>query len=239
VTALWKGIVLRVIGLFGFVLWMRGSLPLYIHERFVWLVVAASIGLVWIGAVYHSRRARIAEQYHHHHGEFSWGGLFLVLLPIIFGLTAPQAPLGSDALRNRTVSVESMPSLATPGNTRVLLTPNRKRTILDWVLLLLNDPESDALVGEQADVTGFVYHDEGMGAEIFLISRFVVSCCAADAVPVSLPVFWSGSDALENDQWVEVSGHFAIREIAEKRITILIADTVTLIDMPTMPYLYP
>jgi uncharacterized repeat protein (TIGR03943 family) len=239
VTALWKGIVLRVIGLFVFVLWIRGSLPLYIHERFVWLVVAASIGLVWIGAIYHSRRVGIPDHDHHHHGEFSWGGLFLVLLPIIFGLTAPQAPLGADALRNRSTSVKSMTSLATPSNTRVLLTPNRKRTILDWVFVLLNDPEGAALVGEQADVTGFVYHDEGMDAETFLLSRFVVSCCAADAVPVSLPVFWSGSGSLENDQWVEVSGHFAIREIAGNRAAVLIADTVTLVEMPEMPYLYP
>jgi uncharacterized repeat protein (TIGR03943 family) len=236
---LWKGIILRVIGLFVFVLWIRGSLPLYIHERFVWLTVAASIGLVWIGAVYHSRRARIAGHHHHHHGEFSWGGLFLVLLPIIFGLTAPQTPLGSDALRNRTTSVKSMTSLAAPSNTPVLLTPNRKRTILDWVLLLLNDPDGVALVGEQADVTGFVYHGEGMDAETFLLCRFVVSCCAADAVPVILPVFWSGNGSLENDQWVEVSGHFEIRSIVDIPQPVLVADSVTVVEMPEMPYLYP
>jgi uncharacterized repeat protein (TIGR03943 family) len=238
-TALWKGIVLRGIGLFMFVLWVRGSLPLYIHERFVWLVVATSIGLVWIGAIYHSRRVGIPDHAHHHHGEFSWGGLFLVLLPIIFGLAAPQIPLGSDALRNRTVNVESMTSLAAPSNTQVLLTPNRKRTILDWVFVLLNDPGGAALVGEQADVTGFVYHEEGIEAETFLLSRFVVSCCAADAVPVSLPVFWSDSGSLENDQWVEVSGHFEIRNIADTPTPVLVAESVTLVEMPEMPYLYP
>ena len=238
-TALWKGLVLRGIGLFLFALWMRGNLSLYIHERFVWLVVAASIGLVWIGAVYHSRRVRTSEQPHHHHGEFSWGGLFLVLLPIVVGLTVPRTPLGADAMRNRTVNVESMTSLAAPGNTRLLLKPAGKRTILDWVMLFLMASDDSALNGEQADVTGFVYHDDEAEADTFRVSRFVVTCCAADAVPVSLPVFWPGSRALKNDQWVEVSGHFEIRSIAETPAPVLIADSVTVVEMPEMPYLYP
>ena len=238
-TALWKGIVLRVIGLFLFVLWMQGNLSLYIHERFVWLVVAASISLVWVGAVYHSRRVRMSGQHRHHHGEFSWGGLLLVLLPIVCGLTAPRKPLGADAMRNHTVSVESMTSLATPSTTHMLFKPNRKRTILDWALLFLSESDQNAFVGEQADVTGFVYHDDETATETFLISRFAVTCCAADAVPVSLPVFWPDSRTLENDQWIEVSGHFEIRSRAGYSALALVADTVTLVDMPEMPYLYP
>jgi uncharacterized repeat protein (TIGR03943 family) len=78
-----------------------------------------------------------------------------------------------------------------------------------------------------------------MDAETFQISRFVVTCCAADAVPVSLPVFWSGSGALENDQWVEVSGHFEIRSIADTPMPVLVAESVTVVEMPEMPYLYP
>jgi uncharacterized repeat protein (TIGR03943 family) len=238
ITALWKGIVLRGIGLFLFALWMRGDLPLYIHERFVWLVVVASIGLVWIGAIYHSRRVG-GTRYHHLHETFSWGGLLLVLLPIVCGLTVPRKPLGAEAMRKRSVNAESMMSLAAPGTTRTLSKPNAARTILDWALLFLSEPDSGAFAGERADVTGFVYRDAETEAEFFLLSRFVLTCCVADAAPVSLPVLWSESGTLANDQWARVAGHFAIHAVEGQPTPVLVADTVTLIDMPKEPYLYP
>ncbi len=238
-TSVWKGLVLRGIGLFLFLLWMRGSLLLYIHERFVWLAVAASIVLVWLGAVYHTTRVRGHTCQYHHHGEFSWGGLLLVLLPLVFGLMAPRKPLGADALQNRTIGVETMASLAVPDSSRVLLKPNRTRTLLDWVLLFLTEHDWDTFSGEQADVTGFVFRKEEMDAKTFMLSRFVVTCCAADAVPVSLMISWPGSDSLEIDQWVDVSGHIEIRRLDGTPTPVLTAETVMLRDIPEQPYLYP
>jgi uncharacterized repeat protein (TIGR03943 family) len=236
---MWKGLVLRAIGLFLFFQWMSGKLSLYIHERFVILVVFASFGLVFMGAVYHSRRVRASNRHHHHHGNFSWGALFFVLLLIMFGLMAPRTPLGTEAMRNRHVSMESMTSLAAPNSNRILLKPIRKRTILDWVLLSLLDNDPEAFVGEKATVSGFVYRDEGFEEDRFMVSRFVVTCCAADALPVGLYVSWPESRTLAEDQWVEISGQFELRGIDGKQIPVLMAETVTLIDIPDQPYLYP
>jgi uncharacterized repeat protein (TIGR03943 family) len=236
---MWKGLVLRAIGLFLFFQWMSGNLSLYIHERFVILIVLASFGLVFMGAVYHSRRVRASGGPHHHHGNFSWGGLFLVLLLIMFGLMAPRIPLGTEAMRNRHISVESMTSLAVPSSNRMLLKPIRKRTILDWVILSLRDNTLEAVVGENATVSGFVYRQEGFAEDRFMVSRFVITCCAADAMPVGLYVSWPESKTLADDQWVEVSGQFELRDIDSKQTPVLLAETVTLIDIPAQPYLYP
>ena len=72
-----------------------------------------------------------------------------------------------------------------------------------------------------------------------MVSRFVITCCAADAVPVALYVSWPESKTLADDQWVEVSGQFALQEIDQRQMPVLMAEIVTLIDIPDQPYLYP
>ena len=238
---MWKALVLRAIGLFLFYQWMRGKLPLYINQRFVFLVVLASFGVFFMGAAYHTCRVPGEHKHHHHHhGHFSWGGLFLVLFTIISGLMAPQKPLGSDALRHRVVSAKEIGTVVIASdNQRVLLTPVHKRTLLDWVLLSSSAEGPEVVVGEQATVSGFVFHEKDAANDRFLLSRFVITCCAADAVPIGLQVYWPSSDTLVEDQWVEVSGHFELKTHKGQQTPVLIADIVTLQEVPDQPYLYP
>lgn len=236
---LWKALVLRTIGLFLFFQWITGNLVLYIHERFAVSIMFAAFALLVMGSVYHTRRVRRHDGYHHHHGNFSWGGLFFVLLPIMMGLLALRKPLGTEAMRYRSVDVESMTSLATPGKEMVLFKLTRKRTILDWITAFLIEPNVETFIGEEATVSGFVYHDARFPEDTFMVSRFVITCCAADAVPVGLYVSWPESETLADDQWVEVSGQFELQGIDQKQTPVLIAEIVTLIDIPDQPYLYP
>ena len=237
-TSMWKALILRAIGLFLFWFWISGKLSLYIHERFAVLTLLAAFGLLLIGGVYHGLRVREPHSHQHQHGQFSWGGLFLVLLPIVFGLMVPRVPLGSEAMRTRNVSMASMMSLAAPDSKRQLRKPVRKRTILDWVMMFLVD-RPEAFVGEAAHVSGFVYYDEDFPENSFMVARFVVTCCAADASPVGLYVSWPEGKKPISDQWVEVSGHFEMQEVKKEQTPVLIAETITLIDVPAQPYLYP
>jgi len=236
---LWKGIVLRLIGVFIFFEWFSGNFSLYIHERFLWLLILASFGLVYMGAVYHARWVKTDDRHQHQHGNFSWGGLCLVLIPIMLGLLAPRKPLGADAMRYRNIGVESMLSLKLPKTNTMLLRPVRQRNILDWLTAFLVEPELETHIGEKAVVSGFVYREDDFQEHIFLVSRFVITCCAADASPVGLYVYWPDEKTLVEDQWIEVAGHFELRKIQGKATPVLIAETVTLIDIPAQPYLYP
>jgi uncharacterized repeat protein (TIGR03943 family) len=56
-------------------------------------------------------------------------------------------------------------------------------------------------------VSGFVTHIPGWPDEYFMITRFVLTCCAADAYPVGLPVeLPPGTERPKPDTWLEV-GH--------------------------------
>jgi hypothetical protein len=55
---------------------------------------------------------------------------------------------------------------------------------------MVNDPA--AFIGQEARLIGFVYRDDRFNGDEFMISRFVISCCAADAAPLGLVVrVWS------------------------------------------------
>jgi uncharacterized repeat protein (TIGR03943 family) len=113
----------------------------------------------------------------------------------------------------------------------------RSPTLLDWVLSFGEPPNPDAFVGETADLTGFVYQRENLPPDTWLVSRFVVTCCVADATAIGIMVRAPGT-IVENDTWVHIQGHFVAENVGGKQLPVLIADTVEFIDPPAQPYLY-
>lgn len=75
---------------------------------------------------------------------------------------------------------------------------------------LVNDicnSEPNKYKGKKITITGFVYRDETIGKNEFLIARLMIICCAADADVVGLISDWSNkASTLKDDQWVTVTG---------------------------------
>ena len=92
---------------------------------------------------------------------------------------------------------------------------------------------------------GFVYHDSDVDEGRFTVTRFVVGCCAADAMAVGLPVSVAPEgapgrpfvDELEEGQWVRVVGRFA--PPVGNALPVLVAERLDAVSEPNQPYLYP
>lgn len=252
-----KALLLIGIGLFLYSRIVNGTLYYYINERFAVLTALAVLGLLAVAISYplrkqaaHADEAHDHEHDHKHHGHhhehgaghdhrLGWGGALLVMLPIVLGLIIPPQPLGSAALETRDMEL-ALTKSALPKTIR--LTSEKTATdknLLDWWQDLQANPEGDALLGQEAALTGFVYHDARYGEDTFMLARFVVSCCVADATVVGLVVHWPDAPALANDQWVEVKGTFAPGQLEKWQAPILAAQTVTPVAIPQQPYLYP
>ena len=79
---------------------------------------------------------------------------------------------------------------------------------------------------------------------MFMVARFTISCCVADASAVGMPVHWpqdaAPSSALpESDAWVQVHGTFQLGEFGGNLFPILQADSLAVVAEPEHPYLYP
>lgn len=237
-----KALTLVAMGLFFYSRFWSGNLFFYIHERFLWLIIFASIGFVVLGISYTYLSARQDPEHTHdghHHASFSWGSLFLLALPIVLGLLVPPKPLGAAAMVNRDVSAGSLTSATAPGRDNILNKPKGEKTILDWLIEFRTSANPARFDGEEIKATGFVYRDDRFGPDTFMVSRFVVSCCAADAAPVGLIVKSPDSANFAADQWVEVSGRLELSQFDGQEMPIIIADAITPVDVPERPYLYP
>lgn len=240
-----KTLVLIATGLFLYSRVLNDSILFYINQRFVTLTVAASVGFILVAVSYYRRsmgQPEAGEHEHEHehdhdHGNLSWLGWVIVAIPVVFGLLVRPQPLGAAAVGNREVNVSAMTSVTAPSSDGRINLQVGEKTIVDW-LVEFQRSEPAAFAGEEASVIGFVYSDERFGEDRFLVGRFILSCCVADASPVGLVVRWPEAMALTPDQWVEVRGHFEVGTFDGLEIPILVADEVILIDAPTNPYLY-
>ena len=86
---------------------------------------------------------------------------------------------------------------------------------------------------------GFVYRDIRFKSDQLMVSRFTITCCVADALAIGVVVDSPKASQFAADSWVRVTGSFSKGELDGKAMPILMADTITPIQPPREPYLYP
>jgi uncharacterized repeat protein (TIGR03943 family) len=230
-----KTFVLIALGAFLYSRLMNGTLLFYINQRFVTLTLLAAVGLILVGASYYRRPEQEQE---HSHDALSWVGLLIVSLPMVLGWLVPPKPLGAAAIGNREINIGTLSSVTPPrgGIESGLVTG--ERNILDWLTEFQRLSDPAAFAGQAAHVIGFVYRDDRFSQDRFMVARFTVSCCVADAAPIGLIVQWPESASLPTDQWVEVSGRFAVGVFDGAEIPVLVAEEIVPTEPPAQPYLY-
>lgn len=117
--------------------------------------------------------------------------------------------------------------------------PPEERSLIEWVRTLNAYPEPDAYTGQKVKVQGFAIHPQELAEEYILLSRFVLTCCAADAYPVGLPVkLTSSRNDYKPDTWLEVEGVMMTETLAGKRQLTIQANSIKTIPEPKNPYDY-
>jgi uncharacterized repeat protein (TIGR03943 family) len=231
-----KTAVLAGLSLYFVAVILSGNLPNYINQRFSWLAYVAAVLLAALAAVSAFGMMRIADgkaMPGSHQRRLSWWTLAIVAVPLILGLAAPSTPLGADAV-NGSISMTAV-SL----NSAVVFQRDPlDRNVLDWIRLFQNDLPA-AFNGQEADVIGFVYREPDFPASHFMVARFTISCCVADANAIGVPVRFEGSGELEENTWVRVRGAFEAGDFRGTVTPILAATNLEVVEEPKHPYLYP
>jgi len=248
-----KALLLIGLGLFLYSRLINGTLFYYINERFMGFTILAVVGLLVVGLSYrysNPNAGQVDPTHEHEHNPgghshaLSWGGVFLVALPMVLGILTPPQPLGVAALANRDMDLQLNSTRQTVAGQSAAARPLEKaavdKNILDWWRDFRTIPDANhALAGQAVKAIGFVYKDDRYGKNAFMLTRFTVSCCVADASAVGLLVQSPESETLTDDIWVEVSGTFVASERENWKLPIVVAQTVARIDVPDQPYLYP
>jgi uncharacterized membrane protein YcgQ (UPF0703/DUF1980 family) len=72
-----------------------------------------------------------------------------------------------------------------------------------------------------------------------VIYRFLMVCCAADALPLSVLVEKDNPEEFEQDRWVSVEGILRLKSMGDLVSPHIKVDRITLVAPPGNKYLYP
>lgn len=97
----------------------------------------------------------------------------------------------------------------------------------------------EAFVGKRLEMSGYVYREDDMNTNQFVVSRLAMNCCSADMEPYGLLASSSAAKELHNDTWVTVVATVALTEYNGVEIMELQVESFELIPPSTTPYVYP
>ena len=173
----------------------------------------------------------------HGHSHGAARSAWMLLMPVLaIFLIAPPA-LGADSVNRaggRTVASEQRQDQviktkfpALPAGSVVPMRMADVATRAAW-------DSTNSLDGRTLELTGFVVHD---AAGVY-VARLVITCCAADAMPVKARLV--GTEGLTDDQWITVTGKVRPNSAvqADNYVPEFDVESVKKVAVPGDPYEY-
>jgi uncharacterized repeat protein (TIGR03943 family) len=220
VLAAWAGLFWTLLA--------TGRTSLYLSGRTAWLVPVGG-ALTTIAALGRLASAR-PEKAEPLTANRAWA-TGLLIAPVVLALVAPPATLSSYAVGRR----------STFGGAGIAATTRAVAGPLDFVDVGAARSSRDALAtlrrrsGERIELEGFVTSEGNLGADELLLTRFIVTCCVADATIAQVRVVDVPPGTFATDDWVRVTG----RVYALGAEVLVVVDRIEEIPIPDNPYLTP
>jgi uncharacterized repeat protein (TIGR03943 family) len=207
-------------------LWWSNEQVRYIGPRTLWVIPFGAISLS-LATIAHFPFLRSREPTAVRRSELV--GAIITILPIALVVMAPAPELGSLAASKKsgTTGLASAIAFAPP------VDGGRDVSFIDVHYAGLSEEyalSAGIVDGRPLTLTGFVTHDDN--ASSFRLTRFYVSCCAADAIPYSVTIDAAGRD-FPDDTWMRVEGTLRPSETG----FILEAERIEELESPKDPYL--
>lgn len=220
--------------------WLTGRLGLLIHPNYFALSIAAGLTLLGISGL---SAWRLLKGYPgpsvQHVTLFPPKTMaFALLLAAVVGLVVTPRPFASQTAIQRGLQDSNIVTRVKPQSFSTGKS-SEKRTLIDWIRTLEVYPEPDAYLGQKVSIQGFSVHSEELGQNYLILTRFVITCCAADVYPIGLPIKLPRDRSnFPQDQWFKVQGEMITESMEDERKLVVQADTLTPISEPQNPYEY-
>lgn len=222
-------------------LWLRGNADRYLGPRTTWVAafgaIALTLAAIGYGAIAVRDRAKRPLS------RFEALGLFVVLLPILAIILVPRAELGAQAARKKNTSrsvstLQAASAKKAAAHAAAAAAKDASGGVAKIDFLSIASITSDS--GYAADIkvkpgirvrfVGFALRGDRPAR--FKLTRFLVTCCVADAVPVFVEVK-ATSGAPTDNTWLDVTGKL----LKEHGRFVVDPESVRPIDQPEKPYL--
>ena len=211
-------------------LMVTGRVSTYLSPRTAWVVPMGGVlmSIATVGALL-SARSTLREPLSRR------GAMVMVLmvLPALAIAMLPEATLGSFSASRKggssSTAAWSMWGPLSEDGPITFLTIAAARTSKEGAKLL------QERAGERVSLTGFVDAGDTANFDELWLTRFAYTCCAADALPVTVRVVEAPVEQFSPDDWVSVTGR--IYPLGSE--IVVIAESIVGTAQPEDPYLSP
>lgn len=244
----WRGVIaIAVFAVASLWLALDGRLGFYIHPRYNWFTVAmaaTAITLLFIAAFTATSNEKPDDHDHPRRERrrlrpLEVGSLGVTLAVVAAVIFLPPATLSSATAENRSANEVDWSGTDTPDTEGMTNEVFATLTVRDWASLVVQNQNASFYRGKPFNTIGIVTPVENSN-DVFQLTRFVVTCCAVDAQPVSIPVFlpdWR--DSLSVNSWIRVEGGFQPAPAGVSGYPVVVVP-VSIVDeeVPREPYLF-
>jgi putative membrane protein len=159
----------------------------------------------------------------------------LVALPLLLGLFMTPRALGASAIGGENASSLVLAFAPQEKPTSAAVSSQPIQDVSDLLAFLRRTGEAG--IGQPVHAIGLVAHSPDLPPNEFILLRYMIVHCVADARPIGLLVASSDGGVWGVDQWVAIDGSLASREHSGDRLVTIVADRIVPTDEPGNPYL--
>jgi len=220
------------LGAWGVLFWtllVTGRTSLYLSSRTAWLVPMGAV-IFTVAALGRLATARTMDD-EPLDRRTAWT-LGAITLPVVLILALPPATLGTYSVGKR----------ATFGGSAIGASARDVTGPLDFVDIGAAQSfpaamrQLEARAGEPITLEGFVSKEASAPDEI-LLTRYIVTCCVADATIAQVRIVGLQPADYADDEWLQVTGN--VYPVGREVLVAADSGTVQQIPVPDQPYLMP
>ncbi len=215
----------------------RGQLGFYIHPRYhLFAAILSTIGIAFlvIDIVLQLKSGVFAHhRFKFHHIKFA---SCLSVLILLAGYLLPPKPLSPSSVTQRENSIATSQTnycnIPKPKEGETNVSINRWRSAFNSCQKLSYFDNTSIMI------TGFVSSGtlQNYGYDYFELARYVISCCAADSIPMKILVEKTPANSYRDGTWLTVKGKLMQKIINGKAEYVITESTTTAIPQPEDPY---
>ncbi|GAB4281472.1 MAG: TIGR03943 family protein [Candidatus Rifleibacteriota bacterium] len=251
-------------GIFA-IFYYSGDYTDFLNPQLGWLVLSAFIlNLVFFLAIFLMPREELESQCFcsdhadenremhddHHHEKVDIFRLLVLLAPILFVIAFESDNLGQYAFEKRSFDVGRIDrkvaaftkDKAFKGDNEIenILVASVAARLPKSVTLLDIHADFEKLIGQKLVTKGiYVADSPRIPPGTFVIFRFIMVCCVADAQPLAVLVKGAPPPGLKSENWIEIEGTLESTDIQGHSAAVIKADRIKRIPAPINPYLAP
>lgn len=236
-------IIILLFGVYTFILSVTNGLGFYIHPRYYEFSQFGTYVCLFVGTagiIYALKTFKFSKAKKELFNIKTYIPFTIFFIILVIGFALPPTTLSSRAASNRSSGdtlVGSRDSL-NESIFDVFTKTDTSFTISDWVKEFAVNRNLPSYEGRNVDVTGFIYRDDSLLENEFVVGRFVIRCCIVDATPVGVTVLADDFANYKDDEWVRLQGEFIIEERDGAEVLRIIPSDITIVEQPDSPYIY-